>query len=157
MDGPSVTGFGITTALVLLSATTGFSAMCSVPSGSYPTIQSAVADPSCTEIVLAAQAFRESVTVGRDLTLRGASSSTSVIEGQLTVQGGSTELELEDLTIDAGVPGVAGTAAEALVVAGGAEVRGLDIVVRNATFDPLAVFADGFESGDTSAWSATVP
>jgi hypothetical protein len=29
--------------------------------------------------------------------------------------------------------------------------------VLNAAHDLLAVFADGFESGDTSAWSNVVP
>ncbi len=149
--------FGVPAVLALLCATPCFAAVCSVPSGSYPTVQSAVDDPSCTEIVLAAQTFEQSVTVGRDLTIRGASSATSVVEGQLSVQGGSTQVELEDLTVDASAPGVAGTSSEALNVLGGAELNGRDIVVLNAAFDPFAIFADGFESGDTSAWSTTVP
>jgi hypothetical protein len=150
-------GIGLTGALMLLSAATCLAAVCSVPSGQYPTIQSAVDDPSCTEIVLAERTFEESVTVGRDLTLRGASSATSVIEGRLTAQGGATEVELENLTIDASAAGVAGTFTEALNVLSGAELNGRDVVVLNAVFDPFAVFADGFESGDTAAWSTTVP
>jgi hypothetical protein len=158
MSYPSSVKFGLGLAVLLaLSAALGDAAVCQVPSAPYPTIQSAVDDPSCTEIVLATQTFDESVTVGRDLTLRGASSTTSVIEGQLTVAGGSTQLELADLTIDASAAGVAGTCTEALQVTGGAEVNGRDIVVLNAGFDPSAVFADGFESGDTSAWSTAVP
>ena len=148
---------GLTVALVLLCAPNGLAGVCSVPSGPYQTIQPAVDDPSCTEIVLAAQIFEESVTVGRDLTLRGASSTTTVIEGRLTAQGGSTELELENLTLDASAPGVAGTWNEALNVLGGAKVNGHDLVVLNAVFDPFPIFADGFESGNTSAWSTTVP
>jgi hypothetical protein len=38
---------------------------------------------------------------------------------------------------------------------------GIITVVSNATctaeFRPEAIFSDGFESADTSAWSATVP
>lgn len=158
MSCPSrITAVLLSTAIVPLGALQGLGAVCPVPSGPHPTIQSAIDDPGCSEIVLAAQVFAESVTVGRDLTLRGASSATTSIEGRLTVQGGATELELEDLTVDATVPGVAGTWNQALNVEGGAEVNGRDVVVLNAGFDPFAIFSDGFESGDTSAWSTTVP
>jgi hypothetical protein len=128
-----------------------------VPTGPYPTIQSAVDNPACTDIVLAAQSFEESVSISRDLELRGASSSTTVIEGQLTVLGGTTQVALEDLTIDGSASGVAGSFTEALLVEGGAEVNGQGIVVLNSATDLLAIFADGFESGDASAWSAVVP
>lgn len=143
--------------MVLLRASPAGAAVCQVPSGPYPTIQSAVDAPACTEIELAAQTFHESVVIARGLELRGASSPTTVIEGQVTVQGGSTQVALQDLTVDGSAPGVGGTSSEALLVEGGAEVNGLRIVVLNAAEDLLAVFADGFESGDTSAWSAVVP
>jgi len=143
--------------MVLLRASPTGAAVCQVPSGPYPTIQSAVDNPACTEIELAAQTFHESVVVARVLELRGASSPTTVIEGKLTVQGGSTRVVLEDLTVDGSASGVAGSFTDALLVEGGAEVNGLRIVVLNAAEDLLAVFADGFESGDTSAWSSVVP
>ena len=145
------------TAVALQWASWSLAAVCSVPSAPYPTIQSAVDDATCAEVVLAPGIFAESVTVSRNLRLSGASNGTTVIEGQLTVQGGSTEVDLEDLTIDSSVAGVAGVHGEALRVEGGAEVIGADIIARNAVFDPLAVFSDGFESGDTSEWSATIP
>ena len=157
MNTLSFIRFGITEALALLCGATCYAAVCSVPSGSYPTIQSAVDDASCTEIVLAAQTFEESVVISRDLDMRGVSTTTTVIEGQVTVQGGSTQVVLEDLTVDGSAPGVGGTYNEALLVEGGAEVNGLRIVVLNATEDPSAIFTDGFESGDTSAWSNVVP
>ncbi len=131
--------------------------VCLVPSGPYPSIQSAIDNPICTEIVLAAGIFAESAVVTRDLVLRGASAATTVIEGQVAVQGGSTAVSLEDLTVDGSVSGVAGTFTEALLVEGGAELSGTNIVVLNAVIDQQPVFADGFESGDTTAWSATAP
>ena len=143
--------------MVLLRASPVGAAVCQVPSGPYPTIQSAVDAPICTEIELAAQTFEESVVIARDLEIRGVSTASTVIEGQVTVEGGATQVALEDLTVDGSAPGVGGTFTEALLVEGGAEVSGLRIVVLNATEDPSAIFADGFESGDTSAWSNVVP
>jgi hypothetical protein len=138
-------------------ASVAFAVVCTVPSGAYPTIQAAVDNPLCTEIELAAQIFEESVIISRDLVMGGASTSATVIEGQLTVQGGSTQVALEDLTVDGSAAGVGGSFEQALLVEGGAEVHGRAIAVLNAAHDLLAVFADGFESGDTSAWSNVVP
>ena len=130
--------------------------VCQVPSGTHPTIQAAVDDGDCTEIVLAAQLFVESVLIPRGVTIRGSSQSTSTIAGQVTVQGGTTQVTLEDLTVDATVQGVGGTVDTALQAAGGAELITNSVVVRNSAVDLWTVFMDGFESGDTSAWSATV-
>jgi parallel beta-helix repeat protein len=52
-------------------------ATCSVPSLTYPTIQSAVNDPACTTIIVAPGAYIESVTIGRPLTLLGPNAGTS--------------------------------------------------------------------------------
>jgi len=131
--------------------------ICQVPSGSYPTIQSAVDAPVCTEIELAAATFGESPVISRDLALRGVSSAATVVEGGLTVQGASTQATLEDLTVDGSAAGVGGTLTEALMVEGGAEVIGLGLVVLNAAMDLHPIFTDGFESGDTSAWSSAAP
>ena len=131
--------------------------VCQVPSGTYPTIQAAVGAPICTEIVLAAQTFEESVVIARNLVIGGASAATTVIEGRLLVQGGSTVVSLEDLTVNGSASGVAGTFTEALHVADGAELSGSNIVVLNAMIDQRSIFDDGFESGNTTAWSTTVP
>ena len=47
-------------------------AICSVPSVSYSTIQSAVNDPACSTINVAAGTYNEQVQITRTLTLRGA-------------------------------------------------------------------------------------
>jgi hypothetical protein len=132
-------------------------ATCNVPSSVYLTIQSAIDDPSCTEIVLASQAFTESVTVSRDLTLSGTSSSATIIEGQLVVEGNTTQVVIHDLKVDANAPSVAGCFDEALVAQGGAQISANGVVVINGGVDGCVLFGDGFESGDTSTWSATKP
>ena len=68
----------LTLAVVLVLMTFGETktkaalAICSVPSVSYPTIQSAVADSTCSTINVAAGTYNEQVQITRTLTLRGA-------------------------------------------------------------------------------------
>lgn len=140
-----------------LTPVTSWAAVCQVPSGPHPTIQSAVDDGSCTELELAGQTFAESVTIPRDLIVRGASTDTAVIAGRLVVEGPTTQVTLEDLTVDASVQGVGGTVPTALNASAGAEVTCRRVVARNSLVDLWTLFIDGFESGDTSAWSATQP
>jgi hypothetical protein len=127
----------------------GHTATCQVPSSGHPTIQSAVDDASCTEIVLAAQTFSESPLIDRDLTLDGAGSSETFIEGSVEVSAGT--VIVQELQISA----PPGTASEALWAHSGASLSGFDVMVFNGRWVPL--FADGFESGTTSAWSYTSP
>ena len=65
---------------VMVCTGTAAADVCTVPSAPHPTLQAAVDDAYCAEIVLAAQTFVESVVVARDLTLRGASSTSTVGE-----------------------------------------------------------------------------
>ena len=116
-----------------------------------PTVQAAVDDAGCTEIVLGAEDFAESATVSRGLTLRGDSSSTTTIVGQVTVSGASVEVTLQDLRVDGG-----GCFTVALDVGDGAEVpSGQGVVVVNADGGECPIFADGFELGATAKWSST--
>jgi hypothetical protein len=116
-----------------------------------------VDDASCTELELAEHTFAESVTISRDLVIRGASPDGTVIAGQVAVDGATTQVTLEHLTVDASAEGVGGTLSVGLQASGGAEVSSNDVVVRNSLVDLWTLFVDGFESGDTSAWSATQP
>jgi hypothetical protein len=136
---------------------TAFADVCTVPSAPHATIQASVDDANCTEIVLASQAFRETVIVSRDLTLSGTSSSATIIEGQLVVEGDSTQVVIHDLKVDGSALSVAGCFDEALVAQGGAQISANEVVVINGGVDGCVLFGDGFESGDTSAWSATKP
>jgi hypothetical protein len=126
--------------------------VCSVPTLAHPSVQAAVDDAACTEIVLAAQEYVGSVGVSRSLLLRGASSATTTILGQVTVTGASTEITLQDLKVDGG-----GCFTLSLDVSGGAQVTsGPDVVVANAEGGACPIFTDGFELGATVAWAATV-
>jgi hypothetical protein len=138
-------------AAVVLAATAAPAAVCQVPSASHPTIQSAVDDPTCTELVLAAQTFTESPVIPRNLTVRGASSTATVVAGQLEVTGGP--VALEDLKVDTSGPVQRGRFNDALWVHSGGRVTGTNLLVVHS---PL-LFGDGFESGNTSAWSNTLP
>lgn len=139
--------------LAVLCASTVSADVCSVPSVAHASIQAAVDDAACTEIVLAAQVFSESVAVSRSLVLRGDSSATTVIKGRVTVTGDTTEAALQNLQVDGG-----GCFSVALDVGGGAQVTSQqDVVVINAAGGECPIFLDGFESGNTSAWSSTSP
>jgi ABC-type uncharacterized transport system ATPase component len=118
---------------------------------SHPTIQAAVDDVTCTELVLAAQTFVESPVIGRDLTMRGASSAATVVAGQVEVVGGL--VVMDDLTVDTSGPAQRGRFSDALWVHAGGRVTGAELVVVHA---PL-LFGDGLESGGFSAWSSVLP
>lgn len=70
----------IAAALLTLGASAAKAAVCTVPSGSYPTIQSAANDSSCNTINVAAGTYTEQVIVNRSLTLTGAGSDTTIIQ-----------------------------------------------------------------------------
>lgn len=131
--------------------------MCNVPSGPHPTIQEAVDDASCTEVVLAAQTFVESVAVGRSLAISGASTATTIVEGRFDVTGAATVIVLSEMTITAAAPSTAGCFPEALDVTAGAQLTSIALVVINGDGDACLIFGDDFESGSTSAWSSTTP
>jgi len=146
---PSLVLFSV----LLLSSVSAVAAVCNVPSGSHSTIQAAVDDLACTEVVIAADSFAESVSVERSLDFSGDSSATTIVEGRFVVTGASTVVAFDELTIDAGAPTAAGCFTLALDVSGGAAVTGNNLVVVNADGNACVLFADGFESGDTSAWN----
>ena len=126
---------------------------CSVPTLAYPSIQAAVDNVTCAEIVLAAQDFAEAVAVSRSLVLKGAVGATTVITGLVTVTGASTEATMHALKVEGGrcFP-------VALDVGDGAQVTsGPDVVMANADGGECPIFIDGFELGAATAWSSTVP
>ena len=122
---------------------------CNVPSASYPFIQYAVNAVTCTEIILASGSFFGGVTIGRTLELQGVSSDSTTVVGKVTVEGSGTKATLKGLKIAVG-PG--DPPPDGLVVVGDAEVIPEDLVVGLAEL----IFSDGFERGDTTAWSSTV-
>ncbi len=126
---------------------------CNVPDGTYPTIQSAVDDPVCTDIQLAAQTYPESVVVPRSLTIQGVGSS-SVVGGFMRAHGAGVIVIANALRVEASC------ARGSLQSWTGGELVAVDVeAVSSINFDcpGSPIFTDGFESGDTSAWSSTVP
>lgn len=57
---------------------------CSVPSADYPTIQSAIDDASCDTISVKAGKYEGNLVITRNLTLKGAGSSSTIIDGGRT-------------------------------------------------------------------------
>ncbi len=100
------------------STTKAALASCSVPSVSYPTIQSAVNDVACFTINVAAGTYNEQVTVTRsDVTITGAGAGSTIIQPSIVTANssslfsgapiaaivlvdGATGITVEDLTVD---------------------------------------------------------
>jgi len=68
----------LSSALFATTIVTGWASNCSVPTTGYPTIQSAVDDPTCTVIDVASGLYPENVTIPRSLTLNGAQAGQAV-------------------------------------------------------------------------------
>ena len=128
---------------------------CTVP-GTHPTIQEAVLDPSCTAIDITATTYSESVQITRSLSINGPGGGGAVIEGLALVSGSSTQVSLSNLTVQNGcLP-------DGVLVEDGAELSGVNFTAISDSAlpcpeGPTAVFGDDFDSGNTSAWSVTVP
>jgi hypothetical protein len=124
---------------------------CAVPSAAHPTVQSAVDDPGCGEVALAAQTYAESVTIGRSLTLVGVSSENTVIQGQVKVTAGTAVVQ--HVRVETDPLDLRGRFAQALLVETGGRLAGLDLVVLHRAL----LFGDGFETATTAGWTAIVP
>lgn len=145
-------------ALAVLWNTVGaWAAPCPVPSGSHPTIQSAVDHVGCTEIELGSQTYTENAEIGRTLSVTGVSAATTIIAGRVLINGATSVVSLVDLTVDGSHPAVAGCFFEAVDVEGGARMVGSNIVVVNGDGEACLIFGDGFETGTTGAWTNTTP
>lgn len=127
-------------------STPAMAATCNVPSGSHPDIQTAVDDIGCAPIIIAAGTYAGTVVIARTVNLTGAGSDQTYLQGQVQVTSGTVHLSGLHITAPA----------DALWAHSGAEVSGFDLVVLNGDSEP-PLFADGFETGGTGAWSAVAP
>ena len=139
------------------AAASAWAVPCPVPSGSHPTIQTAVDDVGCTEIELGSQVYVESVEIGRTLSVSGVTAATTTVAGRLLINGATAVVTLTELTVDGSHPAVAGCFGEAVDVGGGARMVGSNIVVVNGDGEACLIFGDGFEDGTTHGWSNTTP
>lgn len=127
---------------------------CTVP-GSHATVQAALADVGCDEVQLAAQSYNESIRIERSVTLAGVGGS--ILAGRLTAAGSGvvavvSGLAVQNSCLGGSLRSMAGARLQASAVA----------VSYGSGFgcppEPAEIFADGFETGDTSRWNGgTVP
>src|SRR5256885_16689602 len=68
----TISAVALTAALTMIGASAVRAATCAVPSGAYPTIQSAATDASCNTINVAPGAYNENVTVTHSCDINGA-------------------------------------------------------------------------------------
>ena len=89
----------------LAASSPAAAALCPVPTATYPTISSAIADGACHEIQVAAGTYEENLGITRDLTLRGAGADRTTIDGGgkgSTVIVVDVTVEISDLTLTGG-------------------------------------------------------
>jgi len=115
---------------------------CAVP-GSHSSIQTAVDDPSCSDIQLASQPYDEILEINRSLQLAGPVSGNSEIRGRVVIGQAGTSVTLSNL-------GVHGACTGGVVrVTGGAQLAATMLrVTWNGSVLCAAelIFRDGFES-----------
>ncbi len=133
---------------VVLAPSAVLADTCDVPA-SYPTIQAAVDDFTCTEIFVASGLFYGDVTIPRTLMIQGVSSTSTTVFGKVMVEGSGTSATLNGIRIEVSPEGLPHNG---LVVDGFAETLPDDLVVGSSM-----LFLDGFNQGNAAAWAATVP
>jgi hypothetical protein len=133
-------------ALSVITATLGQAAVCTVPSGAYPTIQSAASDPMCNTINVAPGTYNESVVVAfASTTINGAQAGNPYnmrVGGESVVNGATPignvavfTINATDVTIDGFTikNSVTGGAAMGVTVSG----SGSDAAILNNIFDTI--------------------
>ena len=153
---------------------------CSVPSGAHPTIQSAVNDPGCTTINVAAGTYNENVVIPRTLTLNGAqagidargrSGAESIINRGVAA---NITITADGVTVDGFTlngPSSSGTAAIVMQTGNTGDTiqnnivnnpgRAASITTSNTTFSQNAVnntatASDGFQTNSTPVSNLTI-
>jgi hypothetical protein len=136
----------LATGLFALGTTAVQARTCSVPSGTYPDIQSAATDPSCATINVAPGLYNENVTVTHSCEINGAQANTPVSArtsggpAESTVYGNTAALAVftisaTDVTIDGFTitDFVNSGAASGVTVTG----SGSDAAILNNIFDDI--------------------
>ncbi|MBZ0114108.1 MAG: hypothetical protein K8J08_16710 [Thermoanaerobaculia bacterium] len=145
-------GLGVTVGLLL--ATGALADPCSVP-GDHASLSEAVADVDCDPITLGVGEFPASVPIGRSVSIVGAGSGVSLLCGAvdepvIAVQSPAA-VTLEGLGLLASPDSLLTSAALTQEV--GASLSMVDVTVGVDVCGFDGIFRDGFESGDTTAWS----
>ena len=127
---------------------------CSVPSGTYPTIQSAASDPGCTTINVAAGAYNENVVVAFSTTINGAQAGNTNFAvrnanpaGETTVKGVAPSGNVAVFTINAANVTLDGFTVKNTVTSGAAMGVTISGAGNNAAIRNNII--DGISSPDT--------
>ena len=141
-------------AAVLASSGAALAATCNVPTGTYPTIQSAINDVNCSLINVAAGTYTEQLVIGRSLHLAGVGPRTVIkapsvlapdadgFRNIVEVRGGATAVTANDFTVAGPVPGPCGSISGGITVIGGALLDIDDVNVSDTRDEPL-IFCRG--------------
>lgn len=100
-----ITAAALTLLLLSVRSSSALVAICTVPSVSYSTIQSAVDDTNCTTIEVAAGTYNEAIEIKRNLTLRGAGNEQTILDGENSYRPltlGLSDAETIDSTLEIG-------------------------------------------------------
>ncbi|HSV63940.1 MAG TPA: hypothetical protein VLH83_11405 [Chthoniobacterales bacterium] len=139
-------------ALLALNTSLAHAATCSVPSVSYPTIQSAVDDTSCTIVNVAPGIYAENIFIARSLTLNGAQAGLPVAgrisggPGESTIVGANPTGSVAVVTMNASNVTVDGFTLRNPVTSGAAIGIQLKSVATYATIRNNIV--DGIDTAD---------
>ncbi len=124
--------------VALLNAGSAAAAVCSVPSGPYPTIQAAVDDIGCQTVQVAAGTYTENVAIGRSVFLLGAQAGIdararsgadeSIIDGNAAVTIDAPNVFVDGFTITGPTSNSSGS---------GIIVKGSGAVIRNNILDGI--------------------
>jgi hypothetical protein len=138
----------LTAGVFALTATHAWSATCSVPAD-HATIQSAVDDPNCTSVSVAAGIYNENVTISRSVTVNGAQAGqdfavrTSAGLAESVVRGASSVGANPVFLVSAANVMIDGFTIQDAVTAGAAigvqiKTTGSDAVLMNNIFDGIS-------------------
>ena len=102
----ALTSATLTMLFGLLMAEAAQTATCNVPSGTYPTIQSAVDDVICDTVNLSAKLYVENVIITRTVTVQGQGADSTTVDGNASgsvfaIQSGLA-VTITDMTITNG-------------------------------------------------------
>ena len=140
-------------AVTVISAAALQAATCTVPSGAYPTIQSAAIDPTCATINVAPGLYNENVTVTHSCEINGAQAGNAVVG---RTSGGPAESTVKGAAPAGNVPVFMVTASDVTIdgftvkdtVTGGAAI-GIDIKNTAASATVAYNIIDGIITPDT--------
>lgn len=154
---PLATGVALL-ALAALAAVVApaLAVVCNVATSNYPTIESAVRDASCQPINVPAGIYRENLTVDRSVSIFGAGTTSTSIEGRVWVQGATTDILFDGFNVAGGAPHVSGCWSTIVDARGGATLDSIALTAgnQNAASGDCRIFEDGFEFGSPNAWSS---